>query len=87
MSGTYKNNQEYFEAVEAFCIELSKSNQKSASECIHEGLSCVNGLTDGWWQFLNSLEKVKVNHSQSFTLEQTTIFDSLVAAAQDAVSL
>lgn len=51
----FRSNEELFQAVEGLIARLEESQAAQ----LKEGFSCLNGLTDGWALFLESIEKVR----------------------------
>ncbi len=70
MKKEYKDNQEFFNDIQAFKSELEYIGEMEAAKEINDGMSLINGLTDGWAMFLDSLKKVNSEYSSSFTSEQ-----------------
>ena len=66
----YKDNQEFFTDVQALQKELENNGEFEAAKEIKEGIGLINGLTDGWAMFLESLNKVNLEYSSSFSTEQ-----------------
>jgi hypothetical protein len=66
----YKDNQEFFTDVHALQKELENNGEFEAAKEIKEGIGLINGLTDGWAMFLESLNKVNLEYSSSFSTEQ-----------------
>ena len=70
MKKEYKDNQEFFNDVRAFQNELETIGEIEAAKEIKEGMSLINGLTDGWAMFLSSLNKVNSKYSSTLSAEQ-----------------
>ena len=66
----YKDNEDFFNDVYKLQIELEENGNIEAAKEIEEGMSLINGLTDGWSMFLESLNKVNSEYSSSFTKEE-----------------
>jgi len=71
----FKSNDEFWRTVNEFIAELEKSGNSPAADELKKGKSLCTGLTDGWADFLESIEKVKkqypsqLNSSQKSTLK------------------
>lgn len=85
MKKEYKDNQEFFKDVRALQSELESHEEIEAAKEIRRGLSLINGLTDGWAMFLESLNKVNSEYSSSFTTEQKEKLCFYISLAHKAV--
>ena len=61
---------ELFDAIEALQMSLVSSNNEQANALLAEGLSCLNGLTDGWAQLLESVDLVYKHFGTELTQVQ-----------------
>jgi len=59
----FKSNEEFWQAVNGLIADLEKSGNAPAADELKNGKSLVTGLTDGWADFLESIEKVKKQYS------------------------
>ena len=55
---TYSSNEALFQHIRELITELQKQGHPSAAESLAEGLSAINGLTDGWALFMESVDHV-----------------------------
>lgn len=55
---TYASNQDFFTAISKLAERLDEIGPKQAANALRSGLSCLNGLTDGWAMLLESIEKI-----------------------------
>lgn len=70
----FKSNEEFWHTVNEFIAELEKSGNSPAADEMKNGKSLVTGLTDGWADFLESIEKVKKQHpSQLSSTQRSTL--------------
>ena len=51
--------EKFFANVERFIAQLELGPEQSAARELRQGLGSLNGLTDGWWLFLESVIKVE----------------------------
>jgi hypothetical protein len=71
----HKSHEEFWQTVNGLIAELEKNGGSTAAEELKTGMRAVTGLTDGWADFLESIEKVKkqywsqLNSSQRATLK------------------
>jgi hypothetical protein len=56
---TFKSNERYFKAVADLAARLDSVGDAAAAQIIRDGMACINGLTDGWAQFLDAIESVE----------------------------
>jgi hypothetical protein len=70
----FKSHEEFWRTVHDFIAALEVSGDSPAADELKRGMSAVTGLTDGWADFLESIEKVKVQHaSQLDSSQQATL--------------
>ena len=70
----FKSNEEFWRTVNEFIAELEVSGNSPAAEELKEGKSLCTGLTDGWADFLESIEKVKKQYwSQLNSAQRSTL--------------
>jgi len=60
---TYPSNQALFAATRAVAETIESEGLPQAATELLESLSAINGLTDGWAQFLESIDSVCVSHA------------------------
>jgi hypothetical protein len=58
---TFQSTQEFLQAIADLLVRLEARGQAEAAARLREGLRCVNGLTDGWALFLESVETVQAD--------------------------
>ena len=85
MSNAFASNDEFFRAVRRFADRLDAEGHASAAAEVKGGFSCLNGLTDGWALFGESLEDVRANHGSKLAAEQQAKLDELISAVWDVV--
>lgn len=59
----FESNEELFQAVNELIAHLEKSGFNSSALELKKGFQSINGLTDGWALFLESIECVQKSHS------------------------
>ena len=77
--------QEYFAAVRAFIAQLECDGHEQAARELREGYGCLNGLTDGWAQFLESIDLVRKAFSAGFNKDERESLKMIRAVAHRAV--
>jgi len=85
MKKKYIDNQEFFDDVRAFQIELEGPGEIEAADEIKDGMNLINGLTDGWAMFLDSLNMVKADFSSSLDSAQKDKLDIFINLTHQAV--
>ena len=66
----FKSNEEFWHTVDWLIADLEKSGNAAAAGEIKKGKGLVTGLTDGWADFLDSIEKVKKQYSPQLSSTQ-----------------
>ena len=82
---TYASNQEYFDELLMLASRIEQSGNPNAAVAIRYGVTCSNGLTDGWAMLMESLEKALAMYGKSLPLDQATDLESAFEAARKAV--
>ncbi len=59
--------------------ELETSNQQDTAQKLREAKSLVNGLTDGWYDFLNGFEITLLADADKFNAEQVKLAAALIS--------
>lgn len=55
---TYASNEELFQHIRDLAVQLQSQGQAAAAQSLKDGLSSLNGLTDGWALLMESLAHV-----------------------------
>lgn len=53
--------EDYWEKYDLLCSELEDEGKQNVVRELRKAQSYVNGLTDGWYDFLNTFEKTMRN--------------------------
>lgn len=67
----YRSNEELFDAIKLLQKELAATGSQEASALISEGMSGLNGLTDGWAYLLEHLNVASQKYGSSFSSQQS----------------
>ncbi len=81
----YPSSEAFFSAVRALIAQLEHAGLAQAAAELHNGFSCLNGLTDGWALFMESLEKVLDEHGPQLTAEQRDELRTMLAQVRRTV--
>ena len=73
----FKSNEEFWKAVKEFIAELEVSGNSPAADELKKGESLCTGLTDGWADFLESIEKVKKQYSPQLNSSQKSTLKNI----------
>jgi len=64
---------------------LELAGQREAADELRDGYPCLNGLTDGWAGFFESVERVQATRSAAFGREDRRALKAIRTAARKAV--
>jgi hypothetical protein len=53
----FKSNEEFFAALRDLIDRIEKQGNVAAAQELRHGMSCLNGLTDGWALLMESIER------------------------------
>jgi hypothetical protein len=81
----FRSNEEFFEAVRELLSRLELRAHHDAAVELRNGFASISGLTDGWAQFLQSVERVQTTASRRFAPEDRRALEAIQAAAHTAV--
>lgn len=82
----FRSNEEIFQAVRDLSTALESSGHHAAAAELMTGFGYLNGLTDGWELFLDSLERTQAAHLAHFSPWDRQAFGAILCAVRDAVS-
>lgn len=73
----FRSHEELFAAVRELASRLETQNHAEAAAEIRNGFACLNGLTDGWALFLESIDKVRANHAPQLSREDQQLLSAI----------
>ena len=76
---------EYFTAARDFIACLEAEGHRVAAAELDEGYRCLNGLTDGWALFLESIDKVRAERGAELSDDERRRLEALRRVARGAV--
>jgi hypothetical protein len=82
---SFRSNEEFFQTVADIISKLEVGGHRAAAAELRDGFRCLNGLTDGWSLFLESIEKVCTAHANVFAPDERKALELIRAAAHTAV--
>ena len=72
------NWDEYWKLFENLCSSLNLDNKQFIVTELKDAQQHVNGLTDGWHEFLDKFEKVNNAYAKDFSQEQHNLAKTLI---------
>ena len=81
----FANNQEFFQFVRESILRLHRSGHSTAALRLSDGFRLMNGLTDGWADFLESVQGVQSEFGQALPPEERDALEVIRAAAYGVV--
>jgi hypothetical protein len=85
MNLRFRSNEALFAAVRELAAQLELAGDAIAAAELRNGLGYLNGLTDGWAHFLDSIERIEATHAAKFSREAREALADIRAAAHTAV--
>jgi hypothetical protein len=82
---TYVSNAEYFDELMSLAARMERSGHLAAATEVRHGLSCLNGLTDGWALLMDSLELTLRDNGNNLATDQMEDLRNAFEAARKAV--
>ena len=72
------HSPDYWKIFDQFIEELNAKSQIDIAIEFIDAKKCINGLTDGWFDFIFAIERVIIKHKNNLTAEQTNISNFLL---------
>ena len=72
------NWDEYWKLFDNLCSSLNLDNKQFIVTELKDAQQHVNGLTDGWHEFLDKFEKVNNSYNKNFSQEQQNLAKTLI---------
>ena len=82
---TYSSGEDFLNAVSDLISRIEKSGTVNAARELRSGFSCLNGLTDGWALFMESIETVLKVHGQRLSSDQHSELNVVLKTVKHAV--
>lgn len=83
--GPFRTSGELFSAVDRLICSLEDGRHNAAAASVRRGFASLNGLTDGWAEFLAGLERAEEQLPPASGARLRRDLDDLLAAARYAV--
>ena len=85
MAARFKSSDELWASTKALITALEQGGDGTAAEELRKGMGCVNGLTDGYAQFLDSVRRVR-DSKPAIGKDHRQVLESIYQTAYYAVS-
>ena len=82
---TFASNEEFFQAFERLIARIDDHGQRDTANCLREGLSSLNGLTDGWALLMDSIVTTISKKSDELKPEDKNELEEMLKVVQNAV--
>jgi hypothetical protein len=82
---SFRSNEEFFLAVTDLVTRLEGKGHQGAAARLRDGYASLNGLTDGWALFLESIDGVLATASREFDHADRQALKVIRAAVHKAV--
>ena len=82
---TYESNEAFFQAFERLVQRIDDAGQHDAAKRLREGFSCLNGLTDGWALFMESIETTVTQEQGKLSPEEMSELEGMLKLVRKAV--
>lgn len=73
-----KNNFDFWEAYDNLCKSLVQADKKVISDNLKKVQMYANGMTDGWFDFMEGFEKVINDNRTALSNEEKNTADDLL---------
>lgn len=81
----YQSNEEFFSAVKDLASKLENTGHKEAASELLKGIRMLNGLTDGWADFMNALDEIVKQYSKELNDVDIQTLKNFHSVAKKAV--
>jgi|WetSurMetagenome_2_1015567.scaffolds.fasta_scaffold543984_2 hypothetical protein len=81
----FKSAEDLFRETEKLIITLREGGQVQEADTLKEGMRCLNGLTDGWAGFLDSIKCVHKSSLKALGEKDQEVLTQIYDAAYFAV--
>ncbi len=73
---------DYWKLFDELCLTLEKNGKGHIVHDLKDGQKYVNGLTDGWYEFLNSFKNVVKENQEMFNIKEQELADFLIKSLE-----
>lgn len=84
MNKRINNWSEYWQRFDALCSNIKSENSQLAGQLISAKLY-ANGLTDGWYDFLNLFKELMFNNAKTLSSDSKVQADALITELEKAL--
>lgn len=77
------NPSEYWKRYELFNRSFKESNRPTISDSLEDARCYVNGMTDGWFEFLEKLILIRKQYSDLFVESEKIKISDLISELEE----
>jgi len=81
-----KNWDDYWNIFRDLCAAFQKNNRSHIEQELIEARLHVNGMTDGWYEFLELFEKSMINNKDALTKNELEVSGLLIKYVKDPLT-
>jgi hypothetical protein len=81
----FASSEELFDAVRSLIRRMEDCGRTGAAAELRAGFGCLDGLTDGWAVFMESIEKVLAAHRTVLPPDQCAELKTILKAVKKIV--
>jgi len=81
----FANTDEFFQFVRDSIMRLHRSGHSLVALRLSDGFRLINGLTDGWADFLDAVQKIQAEFAQTLPAEEREALERIRTATHGAV--
>jgi hypothetical protein len=82
---SYASNEEFFHEIKSLIEQLALAGQDAAAQELRQGLSSLNGLTDGWALLMESMENVALKYGTTMGASRAEKLHAMLAVVRKVV--
>ena len=83
---TFSSWQDYWKLFDSLLEKLNSEGKLEIAQELKDAQKYANGLTDGWYDFMNAFERVVNARKMQMTDEQCEIADFLITSLNKSLS-
>ncbi|HAF29513.1 MAG TPA: hypothetical protein DCG75_10740 [Bacteroidales bacterium] len=78
--------ENYWNVFEDYCEKLDKAEQFELSNNLKEAKKYINGLTDGWHDYLEKIKQIKIDHESSLKPDDLITLNYLIKEVEKKIN-
>ena len=76
---------DYWKFFDELCLTLAKNDKQNIVDDLKDAQKYVNGLTDGWYEFLYSFQNVVKDNHEMFNVDEQELADFLIKSLEQSL--